>query len=535
MMLALTWVSASYAADPKAFIIQTSPATFGTNEAVDLTIQAVDENGAIVPSYLGDVFIELPEISDATQYTLPSDGVYSFLAQDQWKKTFSKWLIIKKAGTYKLKVNDVINDSIKWETTIIVGGGNQSVPQSVSINSPVSWGLEKNASINVVATSLSPNSPVHVFINGLKVKEELTNSNGDITLFLSNVVSGSNTLQLKIVDVNGSPIAQSQELTFQYSPVTDQLYKGLTISPSNTVTNVQKVTFTVSTDPAVSSAQVVLNNQITYPLDKTKYGEFSKTLQLWLTGQFQVWVILSAQGTQRNYDGLDSLTVTPAQKIINQVKTIFDAVDPSNLAVSWTLLDGQSAPMYKVQYGTDPSQLDQFLQTTTTGVQVTGLLLSTKYFLTIQGLDSNWLAFGQPSDVITIEPAQPSAPLCKVEGIRLWTEKKAGKYYLAWDVVDGADKYIVYRSTDPDATLDQMQVVGETSSTDFEYPFDPTLDHKEYAYYSVQAVCSDGAGVMIDSVKKVQTGPAENILLILIFASIVYFSRKLYLSSSIKN
>jgi hypothetical protein len=39
----------------------------------------------------------------------------------------------------------------------------------------------------------------------------------------------------------------------------------------------------------------------------------------------------------------------------------------------------------------------------------------------------------------------------------------------------------------------------------FEYPFNANAKEEKYAYYVVEAICTDGTAVVIDNVKKIQT------------------------------
>ena len=75
---------------PDAFIVEVSPSSFDVNQAVDITIKAVTANGDVVQNYQGDVFIEINGIVDTADYVVPSDGLYTFLPQDQGVKLFSK-------------------------------------------------------------------------------------------------------------------------------------------------------------------------------------------------------------------------------------------------------------------------------------------------------------------------------------------------------------------------------------------------------------------------------------------------------------
>ena len=72
-----------HAADPDTFIVEVVPSSFDANEAVDLTIKAAKADGTIIKDYQGDVFIEIEGIVDTADYTVPSDGLYTFLPEDQ--------------------------------------------------------------------------------------------------------------------------------------------------------------------------------------------------------------------------------------------------------------------------------------------------------------------------------------------------------------------------------------------------------------------------------------------------------------------
>lgn len=60
-------------ANPVAFIVEVNPSSFEVNEAVDLTIRAIDGNNQTVQDYDGDVWIEVTDIMDFTDYVVPSD------------------------------------------------------------------------------------------------------------------------------------------------------------------------------------------------------------------------------------------------------------------------------------------------------------------------------------------------------------------------------------------------------------------------------------------------------------------------------
>lgn len=225
------------AADPDAFIVEVSPSSFDVNEAVDITIKAVKSNAEVVKDYLGDVFIEIEGIVDTADYTVPSDGLYTFQAEDQGTKLFSKGLTIKKSGTFTIKVSDIINDTIIGQKTVIVGSTVvDTTAETITLISPVPGSVEKNSIANVMASAAGlGNSPYQIYINNSAVSQGMTNANGDISAYVSGITEGDNILQIKILNAANEVIGESPVITFSYQPIKDGVFNGITISPIGVV------------------------------------------------------------------------------------------------------------------------------------------------------------------------------------------------------------------------------------------------------------------------------------------------------------
>lgn len=95
-----------------------------------------------------------------------------------------------------------------------------------------------------------------------------------------------------------------------------------------------------------------------------------------------------------------------------------------------------------------------------------------------------------------------------------------------WDEVEGATSYTVYMSDANDSF--QKRKLLDTQETRYEYPFDYSVTHNVYAYFWVEAMCDDGQVMEITSAKKVQVGPAEDILLLICVSILIYAGIRLY-------
>ena len=62
----------------------------------------------------------------------------------------------------------------------------------------------------------------------------------------------------------------------------------------------------------------------------------------------------------------------------------------------------------------------------------------------------------------------------------------------------------------------------------FEYPFDAKAKEETYAYYSIEAVCTDWRKMMVSEANKVQVWPFEDMMLILIATVLLYLMYRIY-------
>jgi len=74
--------SSVWAANVDRFIVRIARNPVAVNEAVDVTIQAVDIRGEVIKDYDGDVFMEVDDTRER-DVILPADGVYTYQEVDQ--------------------------------------------------------------------------------------------------------------------------------------------------------------------------------------------------------------------------------------------------------------------------------------------------------------------------------------------------------------------------------------------------------------------------------------------------------------------
>ena len=519
---------------PDAFVVDIEPSSFDVNEAVDMTIKAVDANGETLKTYEWDVFIEIKEIFDSTEYVLPNDGFYSFVAQDQWVKLFSKGLIIKKVGTYTIEVSDLIEPDIKGTITTIIGKKEDKEAKNINIISPVAWSVQNTETIDVLAKSIDlPNSTFQVYMNWIVVAQWVSTENWDISAYASWLKVWENELQIKIVDINSLVIGQSNVVKFTYQSITDNIFNGIDVLPWVNVKQWDKVTFNVQTNDQVTSVELRLSNGSSFPMDRITAGTFTKQVLMENYWDTQVSLSLMVAWNKKVYDNVKTLTVQENIGISN-IRFYVDSVDKTKLTVMRTPI-GQIA-QYKFDYGDSPTNLT-FSQTISVNeISIPNLNPDATYYVKISPMDSSSRMIWTPSQVEEIQPwhlwawdAGPEdTPACIVKWINVYTGRVWSKYYLMRDEVPDVEKYVVYRSDRETNDLSKMQKVGETTLSRFEYPFNNSTYTDQYAFYAVTAVCTWGTSVQIDSVKKVQVWPMDNLILVLVLSGFIYVVFRLY-------
>lgn len=531
-MLSL-WLSNVFAATPDAFVVEVQPSSFDPNSPVDMTIKAVKGDGTVVKDYEGDVYIDIPSWLDSTDYVIPSDHLYTFVPQDQWVKLFSKGLIIKKAWTYTIQVSDIINDSIKWEKSVIVGTTVNPNLKTITIDSPMQSGTEKNEIINVFGSSVElPNSPFEIRLNNVPATQGMTDANWGINGYVTWVQKWSNTLQIKILDINNTVLWESSIVSFSYAPIADGVFNSIQILPSTKIKQWAKATFIISTNDSVSSVELLLSNGKSAPMDKDSAGTFKKEMMLDTAWNIEVSANLILNGQKKSYTGIANLIVDKNTSV-GKVRLYWDPVNTQKLNITWEII-GEAAK-YKILYWTGEADLIQSATVNTNEIALDNLLTWSTYFFKIVPLDTNGAEIGLASDIVQakIWDLGPAWASCVVNGITVSDTTIGDKHYLTRSGVLNVSKYIIYRSDFETTDVSKMNKIAEVTDTKFEYPFNKDAKTEKYAYYLVQAICTDGNWVIIDNVKKVKTWPMENFLLFVVITLLIYCWYRLFLSSKI--
>jgi hypothetical protein len=238
LSLSLLPIEASIAADTPSSVVGfeiIAPTTAKANEAIDVTVRAVDKDKKTVTSYRGSMSF----VSETFGDTIPSPGKsIAFTQEDAGQKKFSKGIVFRSTGKQKIYVVDVSSSSdISGETTVMVEPSTTTGPdmstETVTIVTPV-----KDSSItsDMVAVSgkTKKNSKVAFILNGKDMGTAITDESGLFTKTLSGATQDKNLLQVNLLDGSNAIIAKSEEIIFSRA-TSSAGYYNIVITPGTTV------------------------------------------------------------------------------------------------------------------------------------------------------------------------------------------------------------------------------------------------------------------------------------------------------------
>lgn len=531
------------------FIIEIQKAdNIPINTPIDMTIKAVDAQGNVVKDYTGIVIMGFDNDFAMDNFDFPSNSFYMFTVSDQGSKTFSKGFTAKKSGSFTLKFFEGSDETIVGTLPITVRGLEpvlQDGQQIIDIQEPTVNADITASALQIIGLTDSRKTPLEIYIDQQKQEIQAeTDDSGAFSLYLTDLTGGDHTLQVKLLDFEGKVIGLSAEIPFSYTqPRTDNFLIDFTAEPHGAVSVWDTIQFSAKVDPTVRSIEIKPGTLGAVVMDRVSDGIFSKSLVVSKSGTHKVDVTLVFEGGQRMaYPDRATLDIKAQPVGVGILKVVNDAADPAKVMLSW---EPKWAPQkYLVRYGTAQDKLTSELEVTATQIQVSWLELGKQYFFQVAAVDEQGQIGTTLSDiamittkgqqVATVEEAIPTtesqhtAPSCTVVGLEVRTEKIGDQYYLVWDTVAGATEYHIYKSDYNVSSIAHMQKIATTTVPQFSYPFNPQAKQNEYTYYSVVATCSDGQNLQIDSVKKVQTWPVSDMILLFFISLMAYLLFRVY-------
>ncbi|MCK9272720.1 hypothetical protein M0P65_04195 [Candidatus Gracilibacteria bacterium] len=510
------------------FVVTASPTSTKVGEAIDLTVKAVDASGNVVKNYAGMIYIS----SDTdTKATVPYSDGYQFVPADLGAKTFSKGLSFTKEGKMKIVVLDLENENLEGSTEITVGSGESTATgttSDITISSPDNGMTTSNSEVTVSGTA-KKNSKIKYILNTKEVGTNQSDDSGNFTYNMTNLATGDNVIEVKVVDGTDKVISTSDKIVVKLD-VTGPVLKNIVVKEGKEVPAGSSVTVEITSDASLSevSASVGDFNQV---LKETSTpGVYSGSLTIPSEpGDYSVNVTLkNALGKTTTRNNALSIKATES----NIFKDVKSFIGDKKVSFTFDLKqNSDTIAKFKFKYSTG-TELDKELITfdkdkikNASGSYawyVAGLDMA-KYNFQIVPLDKDSKELSGKSDVMEIDLSLNSGSnKCMISNIAGLKVTKAGDVSeLSWDATLEATSYNVYKKGE-DGNFSLIENVKTNK-----YTINISPDKVKYEEFAVKGVCGDGENqnesADYSNVTKVQTGPAQIIALILLSLTGAYF------------
>lgn len=509
-----------------------APTTAKVNEAIDVTIRAIDAEKKVVEDYKGSIIFVSKNFGDV----IPSQGKsITFSAEDKWQKVFSKGVIFKTPGKQEILVMDV-SDSPEWKATITITPADAtsgSGQESVTIITP-----ENNSKISgdtvIVSGKTKKNSKVSIILNGQEAGTAVTDSDGLFNKNITGITQDKNILSVAVLDGNNATIGKSTDINFEKIGSTSSIQNVL-ISPESNIIAGDQITFTVEATPGLSNVSITLEKST---LEAKASGEGKYTLTTVApsaSGSYSIDVT-ATDSLGKSITKEKVLSFTVAEKKVEVPAATFKNIKAGTKDKRVTLnffLENANPEIekFKIVYGENATSLTKEVLTYASGkiLQKDGSYtwyidnLEPKAY-TFKILGIKWdgtLIAGLESDAINTTIGATTCTVANVGDIHIVSD--ASKSMLSWTSVTGALSYNVYKLW-ANGEYNLVQNIKENTYT--LYLASGAVTHDDFA---VKALCDQNTeSADYTKAVKVQTGPGMTAILVILSGIIAAIALRRY-------
>lgn len=265
-----------FAASVDHFDVKLSKDEASVNEAVDITIEALDKNGNVVKDYNWTILI-LSETDPKAE--LPKeikDNSYTFKESDQWKIKFENALKFKNTGSQQLNIYDLSDEDIMWVWEINITWETTTQSLSISITTPEDWTLIWQNSINV-SWKTEKNHKVVVKINWKDTLKLVSNNEWIFDEKLENLDNWLMVIKASVLNADWEEVWTSSEVKITINAKNPE-YKSIKLLSWTTMDSEEEINIQVEADKWLSEVLAILDDTIVKLTEWTPWTYTWKTI-----------------------------------------------------------------------------------------------------------------------------------------------------------------------------------------------------------------------------------------------------------------
>lgn len=438
------WIYSFSFASVTRFEVEISPNKVKVWESIDVTIKAVDSQGAVIKDYTGEVLIFSNNDEKAVFPGILDGNIYTFKTSDAGIVKFENAVKFTKNWIQDVSVYDNNDIDVYGYAEIEVTEWWETVTtEDINIMYPEDGITLGNDKVKISGSTLK-NHQVKVILNNDKEQETISNSEWIYEVEISNIPSGENVLIAEVMDADGKIIGSSKEVFFKIESNAPR-FKSIKVNPELSEYNSEAIVgVTVEATSELSTLDLIINDTVTKLKEETSGSYVGNITTPKDAGEYKIDIIMKNElGVETKENGVKAI----------KIKAV------------------------------------EFLAPTETE---------------------------EPVEV-NCDDFQKELEVKNIQSIKL-----KSKSIISWDKVDKATNYNVYKKERNGTGMTLIENVVEN-----QYEIIIKWDVVEYDDFAVKAVFKDDVcnveSTNYSSMTKVQTGPKEMILLMILLSLWVWF------------
>ncbi|MBT5236946.1 fibronectin type III domain-containing protein [Candidatus Peregrinibacteria bacterium] len=422
------------------------------NEAEDIRITAIDQNGNIFQDYEGTVYMASTDPSAE----LPKDGVIQFGFTNQGARSFPLVLKFGNAGDHIIIITDSPNaapedprDSLGFMAVSVVGQQIIDKPDiKVSVFEP-----QANAKFNETDITVTGNGPAFInltVVGGLEDVVGETDRDGNFAIPIT-LDPLETEFSIIVKDIDGRYESEARAFSIDITP---PAISSITFTPENPVEETD-VLLVVQTEPGTPSVTAEFLGE-TYTLTNTDptSGKYQMLIQAPEGGGTHDVTVTTSDAIGNTTS--DSATFGVSLRGLPQVQSVIAEAQINAIALRWDPVgEEEEIDGYRIYVGTDPREFLYTLDTDrpTAAATVAGLRPGTEYFFGITALQE-----GRESE------EESDAVSAIVLGLKLEITPGDGSVFVEWDALTAnvpLSSFLLEYGTEPDEFTEKRTLNGE--------------------------------------------------------------------------
>lgn len=283
-------------------------------ESLDITITAVDKDGAIVTDYLWDILVFSESDPQAEFPNDLAENSYSFTAVNEGSAKFENAVKFKNTWVQDVYVYDLNDENILGVAEVTITEDTAETNVEIQILSPEN-GITLGRNNITISGTTKKNHQVRIIVNNEKDLFTTSNEDGVFEKEVSDLLQWTNTFVAEVLNADDETIWTSQRVDIKIDSDLPE-FKRINITPSGELEAGTQITIELVSNTGLSEVNAIMND-IIIPLEETKDGIYiANTSTPAEAGEYPIDIVLKNEfANEITQDNVETIIVVEVPEL----------------------------------------------------------------------------------------------------------------------------------------------------------------------------------------------------------------------------